>query len=198
MKPISTCPDITAINIFTQDFVDDFNEELNRFNAANDHQKEIALGQLNYELEMLSIMNFYVNNIFCATFMGVATDHRSSGGFFVHQLIPGDFLQFSPLYSMAEVNVVIPLGNQDYSGGGFKFLRYNCSIEEVPAGQILMFPGDLTHSYTNHPVIDGVFTFLSMKLGHTYFMCYLDMHGKTEGTKTDYVCPGFEKYFEEK
>ena len=183
MKP-GACQDTIVAEVFNDNFVHDFKEELKRFNAMHDNPKEISLKSLNFELEMLSIVNFYITNPLCYVRHGTDKDY-SNGTFVLHQLSPGDYLQFNDGFGYTELNIHIPLGQRkkDYEGAGLNFVRYNCSTEDLSPGTFLMFPPDLTHFYTNNKITSGVFTFLTIKMHYTTWICYQKANL--------YVCPGF-------
>ena len=151
---------------------------------SHDPHYSISLISFNFELEMLSIVNFYMTNILCYVFPGADRDFMN-GSFFVHQLSPADFLQFNPRFEIPQLNLHIPLSpkNHDFQGGGLNFFKYNCSTEDLSPGTVLMFPSDVTHFYTNNKIGNGVFTFLSFKMHYTSWMCYQKC--------SETVCPGF-------
>ena len=44
------------------------------------------------------------------------------------------------------------------------FCRYDCSIDKIVKGEAIIFPGELTHTYTSQPISDGNFSFLTLKM----------------------------------
>ena len=93
----------------------------------------LPLWKIDFELEILSIINFYVSNVLCYHYMGHTgpSGNRGSanyigGALLAQNLQKGEFLDFEPIYSMVDVNIIIPLNKQgiDFQGGGFSFLRY--------------------------------------------------------------------------
>lgn len=44
----------------------------------------------------------------------------------------------------------------DYTGGGLNFVRYNCSIEDMEKGWLIMYPGLITHYYQALKITRGM------------------------------------------
>ena len=63
------------------------------------------------------------------------------------------------------------------------FCRYNCSIDEILKGKVLIFPGELTHMFTSQPVTKGTFSFLTLKTDFGNHIMF-EKHGISES-------PGF-------
>ena len=89
---------------------------------------------------MLSIINFYVSNVLCYHYLGHTGPSGTRGGanymggaLLAQNLQKGEFLDFEPIYSMVDVNIIIPLNKQeiDFQGGGFSFLRYDFILSYV-------------------------------------------------------------------
>ena len=89
---------------------------------------------------MLSIINFYVSNVLCYHYLGHTGPSGTRGGanyiggaLLAQNLQKGEFLDFEPIYSMVDVNIIIPLNKQgiDFQGGGFSFLRYDSILSYV-------------------------------------------------------------------
>ena len=71
-----------------------------------------------------------------------------------------------------------------FLGGGFEFIRYNCSIDKLEAGQVLIFPGDLTHAYVTKPLTKGEMLLVNGKMNARKHICY-EKYGV-------YECAGFD------
>ena len=89
---------------------------------------------------MLSIINFYVSNVLCYHYLGHTGPSGTRGGanymggaLLAQNLQKGEFLDFEPIFSMVDVNIIIPLNKQgiDFQGGGFSFLRYDFILSYV-------------------------------------------------------------------
>ena len=93
----------------------------------------LPLWKIDFEIEMLSIINFYLSNVLCYHYLGYSGPSGTrgdasyiGGALLAQNLQKGEFLDFEPIYSMVDVNIIIPLNKQgiDFQGGGFSFLRY--------------------------------------------------------------------------
>ena len=89
---------------------------------------------------MLSIINFYVSKVLCYHYLGHTGPSGTRGGanymggaLLAQNLQKGEFLDFEPIFSMVDVNIIIPLNKQgiDFQGGGFSFLRYDFILSYV-------------------------------------------------------------------
>ena len=63
--------------------------------------------------------------------------------------------------------------------------RYNCSIDDMEPGQVIVSPGDLTHSYIIKSVKSGEAIYVDGKMKPRKFICN-EIHG-------DYHCAGMDK-----
>ncbi|RVE40417.1 hypothetical protein evm_013333 [Chilo suppressalis] len=53
------------------------------------------------------------------------------------------------------INLALNTPNVDYEGGGCRFIRYNCSVQNTKRGWLLMHPGRLTHYHEGLKVTKG-------------------------------------------
>ena len=112
------------MSLFTDKFIDDIHKETSA--VSRTIIKEMPLWKIDFELEMLSILNFYVTHVLCYHFIGHYPNDYRGGTFLLQNLQKGDILQLEPKYSHVDINIFIPLNQQgkDFQGGGFSFLRY--------------------------------------------------------------------------
>jgi procollagen-lysine,2-oxoglutarate 5-dioxygenase len=57
--------------------------------------------------------------------------------------------------SVYTINVALNRAGIDFEGGGCKFVRQNCSVQDTEKGWMLMHPGTLTHLHEGLPVTKG-------------------------------------------
>ena len=53
------------------------------------------------------------------------------------------------------INVALNHAGVDYEGGGCRFVRQNCSVQDTRKGWMLMHPGTLTHLHEGLPTTKG-------------------------------------------
>jgi len=53
------------------------------------------------------------------------------------------------------INIALNEQDDDYEGGGTRFIRYNCTVTHNPRGWMLMHPGRLTHHHEGLVVTNG-------------------------------------------
>ena len=69
-----------------------------------------------------------------------------------------------------------------YTKSLISFCRLNCYIKNISKGEILVFPGVITHTFDSQPNQFGSITHLVSKIGHRNY-CF--------EKKGDLICPGF-------
>ena len=98
------------------------------------------------------------------------------------------FESFFPDFAFCSIHLFVNIFFY-FSGGGIEFIRYNCSIDNLEAGQVLIFPGDLTHSHVTKPLTKGEMLLVNGKMNARKHICY-EKYGL-------YECAGFDSIKDE-
>lgn len=53
------------------------------------------------------------------------------------------------------INIALNNRDEDYQGGGTRFVRYDCTVLDTKKGWMLMHPGRLTHYHEGLPTTGG-------------------------------------------
>ena len=170
------CTDVYKLDLFTSRFVSEFKQDI--------LPDVTSIQDLDYENDWLSIFNFYVSPIL--TYYLQSHDQTYYAAVLdIVRLQGGQIMYPNPLFSDADTNFITQLSfKEDYEGGGFEFIRYNCSIDTLEPGQLLIFPTDLTHSFVTKPLTKGEMTIINGKMNPRKHIC--------NEIKGGYECAGFE------
>jgi len=170
------------LDLFTKRFVTEFREEIQL-------DKHKSIQDLDFENDWLSIFNFFVSPILTYHFQSHDQTFYAALLEFV-KLKTQEIMYPNPLYGDTDTNYITQLSFEDeYQGGGFEFIRYNCSIEKLEAGQVLIFPGDLTHAFVTKPLTKGEMLLVNGKMNARKHICY-EKYGL-------YECAGFDSIKDE-
>ena len=143
----------------------------------------LALHQIGLEREWMAIAKFYItylvgNNMFKNDNVGPVHGKVS---IVKHPSSTEEYLESEMIY---KVKIILPL-NEDYEGGGYKFIQQNCTVQEPPLGSILVHPGRLTHLAKELPVTNGAKYHLDYHM-ETFHRLTIGIYGES-------VIPGFTK-----
>ncbi|RZF36466.1 hypothetical protein LSTR_LSTR009562 [Laodelphax striatellus] len=119
--------------------------------------RDIHMNQVGYERSWLELLQQYVRPIQEKVFIGYFHDPPRSLMNFVVRYRPDEQPLLRPHHdsSTYTVNLALNRPKIDYEGGGCKFIRYNCSVENTKIGWMLMHPGRLTHYHEGLLVTKG-------------------------------------------
>ncbi|XP_055696089.1 procollagen-lysine,2-oxoglutarate 5-dioxygenase isoform X1 [Lutzomyia longipalpis] len=156
------CPDVYWFPIATEEFCNDLvaiMENFGRWSDGSNQDKrleggyeavptrDIHMNQVGLEKMWLKFLHLYVRPLQEAVFIGYFHDPPKSLMNFVVRYRPDEqpFLRPHHDSSTYTINIALNRVGIDYTGGGCRFLRYNCSVEATKMGWMLMHPGRLTH-----------------------------------------------------
>ncbi|XP_055697563.1 procollagen-lysine,2-oxoglutarate 5-dioxygenase isoform X2 [Phlebotomus papatasi] len=159
---IQPCPDVYWFPIATEEFCQDLiaiMESFGRWSDGSNHDKrleggyeavptrDIHMNQVGLEKMWLKFLQVYVRPLQETVFIGYFHDPPKSLMNFVVRYRPDEqpFLRPHHDSSTYTINVALNRVGIDYTGGGCRFLRYNCSVEATKMGWMLLHPGRLTH-----------------------------------------------------
>ncbi|XP_039278780.1 procollagen-lysine,2-oxoglutarate 5-dioxygenase [Nilaparvata lugens] len=119
--------------------------------------RDIHMNQVDYERTWLELLQQFVRPIQEKVFIGYFHDPPRSLMNFVVRYRPDEQPLLRPHHdsSTYTVNLALNRPHIDYQGGGCKFIRYNCSVENTKVGWMLMHPGRLTHYHEGLLVTKG-------------------------------------------
>lgn len=163
MKDITQpCPDVFMFPLFTETMADHLVDTMNDFgkwsNGQNEDERisggyenvptrDIHMNQVGYEKEWLHLLKHYPARIVEKVYPGFFTKAQSIM-MFVVRYKPDEQPFLRPHHDASTWTMNVALNNGggvDYEGGGCRFIRYNCSVTEIPKGYALIHPGRLTH-----------------------------------------------------
>jgi len=165
------CPDVYWFPLFTTVGCDHIVEEMEHFGqwsgGGNKDQRiqggyenvptiDIHMNQVGYEKEWHKLLLDYVAPITEKMFPGYYTKAHFDLAFVVRYK-PDEQPSLRPHHdaSTFTINVALNGKEEDYQGGGCRFIRYNCSVEAPRKGWALMHPGRLTHYHEGLPTTAG-------------------------------------------
>uniref|UniRef100_A0A1L8E427 procollagen-lysine 5-dioxygenase n=1 Tax=Nyssomyia neivai TaxID=330878 RepID=A0A1L8E427_9DIPT len=156
------CPDVYWFPVGTEDFCNDLiaiMENYGRWSDGSNSDKrleggyeavptrDIHMNQVGLEKLWLKFLQLYVRPLQEAVFIGYFHDPPKSLMNFVVRYRPDEQPSLRPHHdsSTYTINIALNRVGVDYTGGGCRFLRYNCSVEATKMGWLLLHPGRLTH-----------------------------------------------------
>jgi hypothetical protein len=167
------CPDVYYYPLISSRFAKELIEEMEhsgQWSPRNNDGKDvlyvkeyqsvptlqIALKQIGFESQWLEMIKSYVLPIQRNVFLGYYSKGRAIKNFVLKYGKQNQFLlpvrHESPTFI---VSVALSQHGQDYEGGGYHFVRYNCSVVDSYVGHTLIYPGRLTHWYEELAVTKG-------------------------------------------
>eukprot|EP00118_Oscarella_pearsei_P003266 m.13634 g.13634 ORF g.13634 m.13634 type:complete len:725 (+) comp25137_c0_seq1:1251-3425(+) len=165
------CPDVYYYPLMSRQFAKELVEELENFGqwSGGGHKDarlsggyenvptvDIHMNQISYEENWLHIIKKYVLPVQERVYPGYYSSGKAIMNFVVkYQPTGQDRLRPHHDSSTFTINIALSEAGKDYTGGGCRFLRYDCSIKEIPLGWSLMHPGRLTHWHEGLQTISG-------------------------------------------
>lgn len=166
-KTIDLGSDILKIQMFTPDFCSEIltiaNQNNNwsrggkthydnRINNIENHPtQDIHLNQLNLDELWQFIVNNYIQNIMWNTYKYSTKDINIS---FIVKYDLQTQKKLNPHHDSSSYTVNLCLNN-NFQGGGCKFIRQNKTIINKDIGSILIHPGKITHYHEGLPITEG-------------------------------------------
>ncbi|KAF4533520.1 hypothetical protein B566_EDAN001005 [Ephemera danica] len=171
------CPDVYWFPIVKPRYCNELIDEMENFGRWSDGSnsdprldggyenvptRDIHMKQVTMEPHWLEFLGRYVRPLQELAFLGyIHDDPRIKGGY---ESVPTRDIHMTQIgmdkvwdYFLAEF--VRPLQKAVFlgysQGGGCRFIRYNCSVEDTKQGWMLMHPGRLTHYHEGLQVTKG-------------------------------------------
>lgn len=166
------CPDVFWFPIATPEFcasLIDMMEKFGQWSGGKNYDPrlpggyenvptvDIHMNQVNWEKHWLHILKKYFAPIQRKVFIGYYHDPPHALLNFVVRYRPGEQDHLTPHHdaSTYTINMALNKVNEDFEGGGCRFLRYNCSVTNMRLGWSFMHPGRLTHYHEGLRVTNG-------------------------------------------
>eukprot|EP00096_Caligus_rogercresseyi_P014237 TRINITY_DN6735_c0_g1_i1.p1 TRINITY_DN6735_c0_g1~~TRINITY_DN6735_c0_g1_i1.p1 ORF type:complete len:724 (-),score=173.44 TRINITY_DN6735_c0_g1_i1:465-2636(-) len=153
------CPDVYNFPVFSERYTREFIEVMEAYGKWSDGTnsdkrldsgyeavptRDIHMNQVNFEKEWLYFLKTYVMPLQQKIYIGYFNDPPRALMSFIVRYRPDEQPSLKPHHDSSTYTINIAL-NEDYEGGGCRFLRYNCSVVNNKAGWMTMHPGRLTH-----------------------------------------------------
>ncbi|XP_076804247.1 procollagen-lysine,2-oxoglutarate 5-dioxygenase 1-like isoform X1 [Clavelina lepadiformis] len=155
------CPDVYMFPLFTHRAADtlvEIMEDYGQWSGGKNKDTRLAGGyenvptvdinmnQIAFKKEWLFLLRHYPTKIVEKVYPGFYTEADSSMMFVVrYKPTEQSFLRPHHDSSTWTMNIALNSHGTDYEGGGCRFLRYDCSVTNIPKGYALIHPGRLTH-----------------------------------------------------
>ncbi|XP_022118228.1 procollagen-lysine,2-oxoglutarate 5-dioxygenase [Pieris rapae] len=171
-EPSMPCPDVYWFPVVTPRFCKEWIEIMEAYGKWSDGSnkdtrleggyeavptRDIHMKQVGLETQWLRFLKDYIRPLQEKTFLGYYHDPPVSLMNFVVRYRPDEQPSLRPHHdsSTYTINLALNTVGEDYTGGGCRFIRYNCSVQDTRRGWILMHPGRLTHYHEGLKVISG-------------------------------------------
>ncbi|XP_028394041.1 multifunctional procollagen lysine hydroxylase and glycosyltransferase LH3-like [Dendronephthya gigantea] len=165
------CPDVYWVPLFSETFALHLWQECEHFGgwSGGGHKDnriaggyenvptvDIHMKQIAFEAHWMHFLKTYVAPIANHIFTGYYSEARAYMNFVVKYHPDKQFL-LRPHHdsSTYTINVALNKRGVDYEGGGARFIRYDCSVQDTRVGWALMHPGRLTHQHEGLPTTNG-------------------------------------------
>lgn len=161
--PVMPCPDVYWFPLVTSNYTQEMIEECEHFGqwSGGKHEDkrisggyenvptvDIHMNQIGFEKHWLQILRDYVAPMCTRYFLGYHPHSHAIMNFVVKYTPTGQFyLRPHHDASTFTINMALNRRGVDYEGGGARFIRYNCSVQDTQIGWALMHPGRLTHQH---------------------------------------------------
>ncbi|CAG0886727.1 unnamed protein product [Darwinula stevensoni] len=118
---------------------------------------DIHLNQVGLEKQWLFFLKEYVYPLVQKAFQGYESDPPTAIMNFVVRYKPDEQPSLRPHHdsSTYTINIALNRAGVDFQGGGCRFPRYDCSVNDTKLGWLIMHPGGLTHLHEGLPVTNG-------------------------------------------
>ncbi|GLV38762.1 procollagen lysyl hydroxylase [Carabus blaptoides fortunei] len=171
-KALQPCPDVYWFPVTSMRFCTDLINMMENFGQWSSGKNEdtrleggyeavptrdIHMNQVDWERHWLHFLKEYVRPLQEHVFTGYYHDPPRSLMNFVVRYRPDEQPSLRPHHdsSTYTINIALNTAGKDYTGGGCKFIRYNCSVVDTKPGWLLMHPGRLTHFHEGLLVTNG-------------------------------------------
>ncbi len=166
------CPGVFWFPLVTEQFCKDMIEEVNCLDiwskgSHNDSRLEsgfeayptidVRTDQMGFHEQWLKFSADYLSPMAFKVFDQYYSMARSNTSF-VARYMPGEQDSLAPHHdgSTYSINIALNKPGVDFTGGGTRFLRTNCSIVDGRLGWAIMHPGKLTHRHEGLKTTSGI------------------------------------------
>ncbi|BET00293.1 Procollagen-lysine,2-oxoglutarate 5-dioxygenase [Nesidiocoris tenuis] len=170
--PLQPCPDVYWFPVVTPRYAKELIEVMETYGKwssgkntddrlsggyENVPTRDIHMNQVAMERQWLAFLGDYVRPLQEKVFIGYFHDPPKSLMNFVVRYKPDEQPSLRPHHdsSTYTINLALNKPGVDYTGGGCRFIRYNCSVTNTRVGWLLMHPGRLTHYHEGLKVTSG-------------------------------------------
>ncbi|CAB3978182.1 procollagen-lysine,2-oxoglutarate 5-dioxygenase 3-like [Paramuricea clavata] len=165
------CTDVFWVPLFSETFATHLWQECEHFGewSGGGHKDsrisggyenvptvDIHMKQIGFEPQWMHFLKTYVAPIANHIFTGYYSESRAFMNFVVkYHPSKQYFLRPHHDSSTYTINVALNRRGVDYEGGGARFTRYDCAVQDTKVGWALMHPGRLTHQHEGLPTTNG-------------------------------------------
>nr|CDS25585.1 procollagen lysine 2 oxoglutarate 5 dioxygenase [Hymenolepis microstoma] len=156
------CTDVFMLPLMSETFCKQLIEEVEHFRSLESGKEaapinDIYMSQIDWESHWIQVLQKYIYPIQLKLWEGYS-DKPTAGMSFVMRNTQGEKPHLKNRNEPSTYNIDMPLNSArvDYTGGGVRFPRYNCSLVDTHAGWPLIFPGRLTHIHEGIEIDDGI------------------------------------------
>lgn len=165
------CPDVYWFPAFSEKMCDDLVETMEDYGqwsgGTNKDERlaggyenvptvDIHMNQIGFEKEWLKFLKDFIVPVTEKLYPGYYPKAQAVMNFVVRYR-PDEQPSLRPHHdsSTFTINIALNTKHVDYTGGGCRFLRYDCNVEAPRKGWSFMHPGRLTHYHEGLPVTSG-------------------------------------------
>ncbi len=165
------CPGVFWFPLVSEQFCKDIIEEVNCLDiwssgSKNDKRvkggyeayptRDVHIDQMGFQNQWLKVIKTYVSRMAYKVFDQYSTKGPSNS--FVARYKPGEQDSLAPHHdgSTYSINIALNRPGIDFTGGGTRFLRTNCSIVDGRLGWAIMHPGRLLHKHEGLKTTSGI------------------------------------------
>jgi len=171
---ITPCPDVYWFPVVTDEFCQDLIAMMEDFGmwsgGKNNHQDpriaggyenvptvDIHMTQIGWNSHWLFFLKHFIMPIQQKVFIGYHHDPPKANLNFVVRYKVGEQENLKPHHdaSTYTLNIALNRVDEDYQGGGCRFVRHNCSVQKTKMGWGMIHPGRLTHYHEGLKISSG-------------------------------------------
>jgi len=169
---LQPCPDVYWFPLVTERYCKEKVEEAEKFGKWSDGSNydprldggyenvptvDIHMNQIGFEAHWLEILRLYVEPLQSRVYVGYHHYPPFASMNFIVRYKPDEQRELKPHHdtSTYTINIALNKVNEDFTGGGCRFTRYNCSVTDTKVGWLIMHPGKLTHQHEGLRVHTG-------------------------------------------
>lgn len=162
------CPDAYAARVFNDRFCKELREvviaEDNWSSGKNDDERiqggyenvptqDIHMNQFGWHESWETVLRLFLRPLVYRAYEGFTFKPKINIAFVIRYSMQGQ-RNLRPHNDASHVTTTVLL-NSNFTGGGVRFTRYNCSLTVREPGTLLMHPGRVTHNHLAFPITSG-------------------------------------------